>query len=81
MCCRIRRNRAERTSSEWIGKNEIVESGGEAMVLDRPPTGSRCVQGAQDARAARAKHFEQLAGEVSKLLTKASVATPADGAR
>lgn len=60
-----------REDFEWI-KNEVVASGGEAMVLTaRAPD-----QGAHDElvnafRVARAKDFEEIAGEASKLLKKA----------
>ena len=61
-----------REDFEWI-KNEVVASGGEAMVLAaRAPDRAAHDELVDAFRAARAKDFEQLAGEASKLLKKAA---------
>jgi hypothetical protein len=61
-----------REDFEWI-KNEVVASGGEAMVLTaRAPDRAASDELVETFRAARAKDFEQIAGEASKLLKRAS---------
>jgi len=62
-----------REDFEWI-KNEVVASGGEAMVFAaRAPDRAAYDELVDAFRAARAKDFEQLAGEASKLLKKAAI--------
>ena len=61
-----------REDVEWI-KNEIVASGGEAMVLIARAADRAAHDELVEAfRAARAKDFEQLAGEASTLLKQAA---------